>query len=103
MATEQRVSISVTCSQDPENDFVEGLIYSEKASTYGIVAVGKLVARKTHRERRSSRARDNLFYQCVLEAGPMIESVPIENQIFHYDRASFCMGQYCFRKVPPNK
>ena len=44
-----------------------------------------------------------LFYQRFFEAGPMIESVPIENQKLRNNRALFCMGQYCFRKVPLDK
>jgi delta24-sterol reductase len=91
------------CSQDLDNDFVEGLIYGEKASTYGVIAVGKLSAIKIHRERRFSRARDEFFYQHVLKVGSTVESVPIEDYIFRYDRASFCMGQYCFGRVSLNK
>lgn len=91
------------CSQDAENDFVEGLIYGGNASTYGVIAVGKLSARRTYRERRFSRPRDNFFYLHTLEIGHTTESVPILDYIFRYDRASFCVGQYCFGRIPLNK
>lgn len=91
------------CSRDPENDFVEGLVYGEKDSSYAVIAVGKLAATQKHPKQSFSGARDAWFYQHVLDAGQKTESVPILDYLFRYDRGSFCMGRFCFGRIPLNK
>lgn len=91
------------CSQDQENDFVEGLVYGPEASTYGVVAVGKLSTIKDNPQSGFSGARDDWFYEHALQAVGKTESVPIMDYLFRYDRGSFCLGRYCFGRIPLNK
>ncbi|KAF2738249.1 FAD-binding domain-containing protein [Polyplosphaeria fusca] len=89
-------------SHDVEIDFVEGLIFGQTAPVYGVIAIGKLTRTRTRPERRFSRARDPWFYLDAQGAGDPC-SVPIMDYLFRYDRGSFCMGRYCFGRIPFRK
>jgi delta24-sterol reductase len=97
-------TISTLC-QEANNDFVEGLVYGPKASTYGVIAVGKLVEGKEHPQVGFSKPNDDWFYQHALAAGgsPRTESITTTDYLFRHDRGTFCMGRYCFGNMPFNK
>lgn len=93
-----------SCVHDSENDFVEGLIFGEKAHTFGVVAIGRFSAFKTDRLYRFTRAGDPWFYHHVLEAGARATvCVPMMDYLFRYDRGSFCTGKLCFGRIPFNR
>ncbi|KAJ4290909.1 hypothetical protein N0V90_010105 [Kalmusia sp. IMI 367209] len=89
-------------SQDVEIDFAEVLIYGPEAQSYGVVAIGKLSTIEEHPKASFSGPSDDWYYQHVLEAGPKTESVSIMDYLFRHDRESFCLGQYCFERMPLN-
>lgn len=92
-----------TYSQDPEINFVEGLIYGKEASSFGVVVVGKLVTIERQPMQTFSNAHDPWFYQHALEAGCSTEIVPVLDYLFRYDRGSFCLGKYFFGQIPLNR
>jgi FAD/FMN-containing dehydrogenase len=102
-AAEAALDTIVECAQEPENDFVEGLVFGEEAKVFGIVVVGRLSAFKTERVVRFSGASDPWFHHHVAAAGATTECVPILDYLFRHDRGSFNLGRLCFGKLPFNK
>jgi len=86
-----------------DNDFVEGFIYGKHAPSFGVVCVGRWSSTQDHPKQQFSRARDPWFYIHALKTEPATESVPVTDYVFRYDRGSFCMGRYCFGRLPFNK
>lgn len=90
-------------TREPENDFVEGLVFGPNAKMYGAVVVGRLAAYRTERAVRFNGAWDDWFWQQVLEAGETTVCVPIMDYLFRHDRGSFNLGRLCFGKIPFNR
>ncbi|KAF2650760.1 FAD-binding domain-containing protein [Lophiostoma macrostomum CBS 122681] len=90
------------CIKENHIDFVEGLIYGEKAPSYGVIAVGKMTANREHSATSFSSPGAPWFYERALQIGNITESIPIFEYVFRYDRGSFCMGRHCFGRIPLN-
>jgi delta24-sterol reductase len=102
-SSEEALNTITKFTQEEDNDFTEGLIYGPEASTYGVIAVGKLRAAPGCPEVTFSKARDDWFYRHALEAGHTTESIPIMEYLFRHDRGAFSLGSQCFGRIPCNK
>jgi FAD/FMN-containing dehydrogenase len=102
-SAEEVVEGVAKCVGEAENDFVEGVVFGEKARVFGVVVTGRLCAFKTGRLVRFSGAADPWFYQHVLGAGETSVCVPMLDYLFRYDRGAFSLGRLCFNKIPFNR
>lgn len=82
--------------QDPNNDFVESLIYGPEAQSYGIIAVGKLAATNHHPHVTFGGPNDEWFYEHALLAEERTESIPLMDYLFRHDRGFLGLGKCCF-------
>jgi FAD/FMN-containing dehydrogenase len=80
-------------------DFVDGIMFSD---TSGVVVSGVLSNQKLGKTKRFKRAQDQWYYlhvQDTLNAHPdqgWVETVPIVDYLFRYDRGAFWVGKYAF-------
>lgn len=94
-------------TENRENDFVEGIIYSQKL---GVVITGRMTddLPKAFKPQTFSRPSDPWFYlhiqkRIVPEANsPVVESsvvdyIPIRDYLFRYDRGGFWTGELAFK------
>lgn len=94
---------------DPSLDYVDGILYSK---TQGAIITGRMTdnPQPDSAIQRFSDAKDPWFYLHVQEkiskqAGPVVETIPLPEYLFRYDRGGFWVGTSAFRyfKMPFNK
>ncbi|KAK4691017.1 Delta24-sterol reductase, partial [Lecanoromycetidae sp. Uapishka_2] len=93
---------------DPAIDYLDGIMFS---SQEGVVCSGRLTSTANAQVQRFSRATDPWFYhhaQTIFSASaPMqvLESIPLRDYVFRYDRGAFWTGRYAFKyfAVPFNR
>ena len=86
-------------TEDPSVQYVDGVLF---AANRGVVCSGQLTDEPAARVQRFSRSNDPWFYlhankvtrQCET---PIVESVPLVDYLFRYDRGAFWVGEYAFR------
>lgn len=85
-------------------DFIDGIMFSK---TSGVIVVGSFSNSKNKSMHRFSRAHDQWYYlhaEQTLKNNPegWVESVPITDYLFRYDRGGFWVGRFAFEmfKVP---
>ncbi|KAL2759793.1 hypothetical protein ACRALDRAFT_2045455 [Sodiomyces alcalophilus JCM 7366] len=96
-------------TENPENDFVEGIIFS---STSSVIITGRMTDDPTPKDSSSSsrhpqtftRPNDQWYYLHVRDRvssppppSPRTDLVPIRDYLFRYDRGGFWMGEVAFR------
>ncbi len=86
-------------TSDPETDYVDGILY---AASSGVICSGRLTDETGSQVQRFSRGRDPWFYLharklSVNASYPVVESVPLVDYLFRYDRGAFWMGSYAFK------
>jgi hypothetical protein len=73
------------------------------ARDMGVVITGTLTDEASGSVRRFSRARDEWFYihvEAIARAGATgVETVPLEDYLFRYDRGAFWTGKYAFERL----
>lgn len=83
--------------QEGDYDFIDGIMFSK---TNGVVIAGKLTDKLTSRVQRFTRAHDPWFYlhaeKISNNATEVIESVPLTDYLFRYDRGGFWVGKHAF-------
>jgi hypothetical protein len=94
------------CRQtEAEGDFIDGIMFG---ADHGVIITGKLTDHKNDKLRRFSRAHDQWYYlhaQKINEAKQtVVETVPLKDYLFRYDRGAFWVGRYAFDRfeVPFN-
>lgn len=81
-------------------DYIDGILYSKDQ---GVIITGRLTNDRTNSPIQTfSRAKDPWFYLHVKEAisssnDPIIESIPLEEYLFRYDRGGFWVGRSAFQ------
>ena len=91
------------CADDVKYDFVDGIVFGPKHSTYGVIVVGHMTDTRAFKGRRFNRAKDPWFYLHALRSGSCTESIPIVDYLFRYDRGAFWMGRFSFGLIPFNR
>ena len=78
------------------HDFIDGIMF---ARDRGVIIVGDMTDEATGHIQRFSRARDQWFYlhaQDMMQDQPTVETVPITDYLFRYDRGAFWVGRFAF-------
>ena len=94
--------------KDDSIDYLDGILFSPEQ---GIICSGRLMDEASGPVQRFTRATDPWFYQHAerLNFTPpdavFVESVPLVDYLFRYDRGAFWTGKYSFRyfMVPFNR
>ena len=94
--------------KDDSIDYLDGILF---APDRGIICSGRLMDEARATVQRFTRANDPWFYQHAerLNLAPQdavfVESVPLVDYLFRYDRGAFWTGMYSFRyfRVPFNR
>ncbi len=87
-------------------DFIDGIMF---APSFGVIMLGQMTNQRTGQLKKFSRAHDDWFYLHARKVGQkpavMIETMPLKDYLFRYDRGAFWTGQYAFAhfKVPFNR
>lgn len=88
-------------TKDSTVDYVDGILFDYYR---GVVCIGRLADRPSSNQpiTRFSRATDEWFYihaeQLITKTGgPVVETVPIEDYLFRYDRGGFWVGSFAFK------
>ena len=86
-------------TKDPSIDYVDGILF---ASNAGVVCSGRLTNETCGNVQGFTRPSDPWFYlhaQKLLEqsSNPTIESVPLVDYLFRYDRGAFWLGAHAFK------
>ena len=95
-------------TKDDSIDYIDGILFS---SDRGIICSGRLMDEASATVQRFTRAKDPWFYQhaerfdFTPQDAVFVESVPLEDYLFRYDRGAFWTGKYSFRyfMVPFNR
>lgn len=94
-------------ARDPAIDYVDGILF---ASNAGVVCSGRLTSEACGNVQGFARPSDPWFYlhaQKLVErlSNPTVESIPLVDFLFRYDRGAFWMGFYAFKYflVPFNR
>ena len=92
---------------DTENDYVDGIIYSQN---HAAIVTGRLTDTPAYPVQSFSNARDPWFYlhveQKTKATDITMENVPLADYLFRYDRGGFWVGTSAFeyfKIVPFNK
>lgn len=87
-------------TQDPTTDYLDSIMFSIHS---GVVCAGRLSNVTKNHVRRFTRATDPWFYRHVeklVQSSPtstIVESVPVTDYFFRYDRGCFWTGIYAFK------
>jgi len=86
-------------TEDPSVDYVDGVLF---ARDWGVVCSGRLTDEPAARVQRFSGSSDPWFYLHAKSLtskskNPTVESIPIAEYLFRYDRGAFWVGAYAFR------
>ena len=84
---------------DASIDYVDGILFSSSA---GVVCSGRLTNEVCRKVQGFSRPSDPWFYlhvQKLLEQSPnpTVESIPLVDYLFRYDRGAFWLGAHAFK------
>ena len=96
----QGVRLFEDFTQDPSVDYIDGIMYS---LTSGVVCTGRLTDVAKPRVQLFTRATDPWFYlhaKAFVSEGAdttVVESIPITDYLFRYDRGTFWTGKYAFQ------
>ena len=85
-------------TEDPSIDYVDGVLF---ALDWGVVCAGRLTDEPGARVQCFSHSSDPWFYLHAkdvvsLSTSPTVESVPMADYLFRYDRGAFWTGTYAF-------
>jgi FAD/FMN-containing dehydrogenase len=100
-ATELTLKLS-----EGDDDFIDGIMFGRD---HGVVITGTFSDTKEGRLQRFSRAHDQWFYlhaQDIDARGePVVETVPLRDYLFRYDRGAFWVGRFAFERfgIPYNR
>lgn len=95
----QGVQMFESLTEDASVDYVDGIMYS---STSGVVCSGRLTDVAKPRVQRFTRATNPWFYlhaKAFVSQSTnttVVESIPITDYLFRYDRGTFWTGRYAF-------
>ena len=87
-------------TEDPFTEYIDGIMFS---LTKGVICSGRMTNVAKSRLQRYTRAKDPWFYRqaqkFIAKANekPVIESIPLTDYLFRYDRGCFWTGVYAFR------
>ena len=86
-------------TEDPSVQYVDGVLF---AANRGVVCSGRLTDEPAARVQRFSRSSDPWFYlhasKVIRECeSAIVESVPLVDYLFRYDRGAFWVGVYAFK------
>ena len=89
-------------------DYLDGIMFADRR---GVIMAGRLSDEKIGKIQHFSRSRDDWFYLHAdkisrkLTSENFIETVPIRDYLFRYDRGAFWVGKYAFEVfgVPFNR
>ena len=87
-------------TQDTTIDYVDAIMFSAKK---GIICSGRLTNTSNSRIQRFTRPTDTWFYlhaERLATASvqkPVVETIPLRDYLFRYDRGTFWTGVYAFR------
>ena len=88
-------------TKDSTIDYVDGILFDHQR---GVVCIGRLADRPNSSQpnTRFSRATDEWFYIHAEKLSnnigdPVVETVPIEDYLFRYDRGGFWVGFFAFK------
>lgn len=94
-------------AEDASTDYLDGIMF---ASNQGVICSGSLTNTANAKMQRFSRASDPWFYRhaqklVLASSTTVVESVPLLDYLFRYDRGAFWMGHYAFKyfAVPFNR
>ena len=89
-----------------DNDFIDCIMFG---ADHGLIITGRLTDTITGKAQRFSRAYDPWYYLHVekidREGQPSVETVPLRDYLFRYDRGAFWVGRFAFERfgVPFNR
>ena len=83
---------------DPSIDYVDGMLF---AADRGVICSGRLSDKPAGQVQTFSRRADPWFYLHAEEVskqsqGPTVESIPLVEYLFRYDRGAFWVAKYAF-------
>ena len=86
-------------TEDPTTEYIDGIVFSLKSA---LICSGRLADTAGPCVRRFTRATDPWFYRhaeklLAKSSGPVVESIPVTDYFFRYDRGTFWTGLYAFR------
>ncbi|MCJ1232608.1 hypothetical protein MMC14_000561 [Varicellaria rhodocarpa] len=92
----------------PEScDFLDGILFTP---THGVIIIGRIVNKTSHKVQRFTHAHDPWFYLHASNkasssslTNPAFQAVPIKDYLFRYDCGAFWMGSYSFNTLPFNR
>ena len=95
-------------SKDDSIDYLDGILFSPDQ---GIICSGRLTDEASATVQRFTRAKDPWFYQhaerfdFTPQDAVFVESIPVIDYLFRYDRGAFWTGKYSFQyfMVPFNR
>lgn len=89
-----------TLSQDPTTEYLDGIMFSTHS---GVVCIGRLLNVKEDIVRRFTRPTYPWFFRHVEQIvqqcsrKTVVESIPVTDYFFRYDRGCFWCGIYAFK------
>ena len=87
-------------TEDPFTEYIDGIMF---APNKGVICSGRMTNAAKPRVQRYTRAKDPWFYRQAQKniakpnEKPVIESIPLTDYLFRYDRGCFWTGMYAFR------
>ena len=86
-------------TKDPSIDYVDGILF---ASNAGVVCAGRLTSEAHDKVQGFARPSDPWFYLHARKLfekspSPTVESIPLVDYLFRYDRGAFWLGAYAFK------
>ena len=96
----EAVQLFEDLTQDTTIDYIDAIMLSADS---GIICSGRLTDASNFRIQRFTRPTDNWFYHHVKKIAngpiekPVVETIPLQDYLFRYDRGAFWTGLYAFK------
>lgn len=94
------VEVFENLTQDTSIEYVDAIMFS---ANNGVICSGRLTNTSNSRVQRFTRPTDTWFYLHAEEVAsrsvekPVVETIPLRDYLFRYDRGAFWTGAYAFK------